>query len=149
MEQEYRILSRTRQNRLLTIVRRDPSGHSFESGLRPTDKQPNASLPDRLSYLLEVGRCPSQSISTSQLAVHPGHIRGPYQRHKDTLGSLEPVFPMLLDHPQVTGFMERLSVKTAIHRLTLSSWRLNPLRDPEWGPKRCHYCHWRNDCRGV
>ena len=69
----------------------------------------------------------------------PGYIRGPYQHHKDNLGSLEPVFRMLLDHPQVTGFMERLSAKTAIHRSTLSSWRLNLLRDREWRPKRCHY----------
>jgi hypothetical protein len=46
---------------------------------------------------------------------------------------------MLLDHPMVTGFTERLSDKTGIRRSTLSTWRLNRLRDPTWRPLRVRY----------
>jgi hypothetical protein len=68
----------------------------------------------------------------------PGDIHSPCEHHKDNLGSLEPIFKMLLNSPKVTGFTERLSEKTNIHRSTLSTWRRSLLRDPASPPMRHH-----------
>jgi hypothetical protein len=88
------------------------------------------SIPIRLDEWIEQGLPP---------APIPGYIRGPYQHQKDNLGSLEPIFKMLLDPPKVTGFTQRLFEKTNIRRSTLSTWRINLLRDPAWRPMRHHY----------
>lgn len=69
----------------------------------------------------------------------PGYLRGPYQHHKDHLPELECVFQILLDSPKVTGFMEKLADKTGIRRSTLSTWKVNLMRNRDWRPRRYNY----------
>jgi hypothetical protein len=68
-----------------------------------------------------------------------GHIRGPYQHHKDNLPELEPIFSILLDPPNVRGFLTALAKRTNICRQTLARWRHSLLHDPTWRPRRDHY----------
>jgi hypothetical protein len=48
--------------------------------------------------------------------VHTNELptRGPFQRHKDKLLSWEPIFSILLDHPNVMGFLTALAKRTKI-----------------------------------
>jgi hypothetical protein len=71
--------------------------------------------------------------------VIPSYKRGPYQHHKDRLPELEPIFAVLLDHPDVPGFMMTLATRINVHRSTLSTWKRNLLEDPTWRPRREHY----------
>jgi hypothetical protein len=68
-----------------------------------------------------------------------GYIRGPYQHHKDNLPELEPIFSILLDPPNVRGFLTALAKTTNICRQTVATWRQSLWRDPAWRPRREHY----------
>jgi hypothetical protein len=69
----------------------------------------------------------------------PSYKRGPYQHHKDRLPEFEPIFAVLLDHPEVPGFMMTLATRINVHRSTLSTWKRKLLENPTWRPCREHY----------
>jgi hypothetical protein len=51
---------------------------------------------------------------------------------------LEPIFSILLDPPNASGFLTALAQRTNIRRQTLATWKHSLLHDPTPGPTRDH-----------